>query len=231
MQAKLPVSPERRRDKLVGLLIIVLSFGGCMALSLWGMSVSTPTLAPDPHPPSMEDIPGFPKQVDPLHLVERARSLSVRSKFRGFVAVGVGPDGTIDLSSKKSEIRYSFQSPSGMGHQPPRAGGTLPMRRYCGLQSVYIKGDGIYATKDQPERTCPQDVPENITLPKECTLEEVWKIAEKRKIKGKGVATIEFFDSFDGPAFRFKKARQSFVVSAHDCKKILNGKAARGVVP
>ncbi len=231
MNMKPPVSPERRRDKWIGLLIIVLAFGGCMGLSLWGMSKSTPKLAPEPAPPSLERLAGFPDKVDPLRLVERANEVSVRSKFRGFVAAGVSPDGTVNLKKKKTSIRYSFQDPSGIGHQPPREGGTLPNRRYCGLQSVLLKKDGIQAVKDQPERACPRDTPENLPLPKDCTLEDVWKVAEKRRVKPEGTARIEYFDSFDGPAFRFRKERHQFVLSANDCKKILTGRGARGIVP
>lgn len=231
MTMKAPISPERRRDKWIGLLIIVFAFGGCMGLSLWGMSKSTPQLAPEPAPPSMERIAGYPEQVDPLKLVARAREISVRTKFRGFVAVGVDASGVVNLKNKKNSIRYSFQDPSGIGHQPPRQGGTLPNRRYCGLQSVLLKKPGIYATKDQAERACPHTPPENLPLPKECTLEDVWKIAEKRRVKADGTARIEYFDSFDGPAYRFRKDRHQFVVSANDCKKILTGRAGRGFVP
>lgn len=231
MNVKPPVSKERRRDKWMGLLIIVLAFGGCMGLSLWGMSKSTPQLAPQPEPPSLERIPGYPDHVDPLKLIDRARELSVRSKFRGFVATNVEPSGKVNLKLKTSSVRFSFQDPSGIGHQPPRQGGTLPNRRYCGLQSVFLRKDGIEAAMDQAERACPAAAPENLPFPKDCTLEDVWEIAEKRRVKAQGTARIEYFDSFDGPAYRFRKDRHQFVVSANDCSKILTGRASRGMVP
>ncbi len=231
MNTKAPVSLERRRDKWIGLLIIMLAFVGCMGLSLWGMSKSTPKLAPEPAPPSLERIAGYPDEVDPLKLVHRAREITVRTKFRGFVAVGVSPSGRVNLKNKKHSIRYSFQDPSGIGHQPPREGGTLPNRRYCGMQSVILDKSGISATKDQAERACPRTVPENLPLPKECTLEDVWNVAEKRRVPAKGTARIEYFDSFDGPAYRFRKDKHQFVVSANDCKKVLTGRASRGFVP
>jgi hypothetical protein len=231
MRAKPPISPERRRDRLVGLLIIVLSFGGCMGLSLWGLSKSTPRLAPEPLPPSMERLPGFPKHVDPLKLVERARELSVRVKFRGFVARGVRPDGTIDVSAKKSSVRYSFQSPSGIGYQPLRQGGTLPNRRYCGQQSVLLRADGIGATPDQPNRACPRRAPENLIVPTECSLEDVWKVAQKRRVSKKGTARIEFYESSEGPAFRFKKDRHTFSLLASNCSQVLSASEGRGIVP
>lgn len=226
-----PGLSERRRDMLVGLLIIILAFGGCMGLSLWGMSKSTPTLAPEPEPPSLERIPGYPDRVDPFALIERARDLSVRTKFRGFVADGVSSDGTVNLKSKKSSIRFSFQDPEGIGHQPPRQGGTLPMRRYCGLQSVHLEKEGVYADHDQPERACPHASPENLPIPKDCNLEDIWEIAERRKVPTKGTARIEFYDAFDGPAFRFKKDRHQFAVAAGDCTRILTARDARGNVP
>jgi hypothetical protein len=227
-----PFTPqERRRDMMVGLLIIIVAFGGCMALSLWGMSRSTPSLAPEPKPPSLERLPGYPDEVDPLALIDRARGLSVRTKFRGFVATGVDSEGTVDLNTKGHSIRFSFQDPSGIGHQPPREGGTLPLRRYCGLQSVYLMKKGIYADVDQPERACPHNTPENLPIPKKCSLKDIWDIAEKRRIPASGTARVEFYDSFDGPAFRFKKDKHEFVVSADDCKRILSGRAGRGIVP
>lgn len=231
MNGRPPVSLERRRDKWIGLLIIVLAFGGCMWLSLWGMSKSTPRLAPEPAPPSLERLPGYPDHVDPLKLVERAREISVRSKFRGFVATGVLPSGKVNLKTSESSIRFAFQDPSGIGHQPPREGGTLPNRRYCGLQSVYVRKDGIEAAPDQAQRACPAAAPENLPSPKDCSLKDVWEIAKKRRVKPEGTARIEYFDSFDGPAFRFRKDRHQFVLSANDCTKILTGQASRGLVP
>src|SRR5690606_5467074 len=100
-----------RRDKMIGLLIIFGTFALCMVLSLWGMSVSTPTQAPEPGPPSTEHLPGFPKQVNALHLVDRARLLTARSKFRGFVATGVEPNGLMDFTKQNVSVRYAFQSP------------------------------------------------------------------------------------------------------------------------
>jgi hypothetical protein len=231
MRVKAPISRERRRDKWTGLLIIVLAFGGCMGLSLWGMSKSTPELAPEPAPPSLERIPGYPDHVDPLLLIDRAREASVRSKFRGFVASGVEPSGKVNLKLKGNSIRFAFQDPSGIGHQPPREGGTLPMRRYCGLQSVFLRKEGVEADTDQAQRSCPSATPENLPLPKDCTLEDVWEIAEKRRVLPTGTARIEYFDSFDGPAFRFRKDRHQFILSAADCNKILTGRAGRGLVP
>jgi hypothetical protein len=169
----------------------------------------------------------------PLKVAYEDADLVVIDKPAGLVVhPGAGQAyGTMDFTDTGTSGRYSCQSPQGMGHQPPRQGGTLPTRRYCGLQSVFIKKDGMFATKDEPERTCPHNEPENITLPRECTLKDVWDLAKKRKVKEKGTATIELYDAFDGPAYRFKKGRQNFVVSARNCEKILKGRSARGSVP
>lgn len=226
-----PISKERRRDKLLGLAIIILAFGGCMLFSLWGLQYAQPTQAAKPAPPTKAGLPaGFPKKVKPLELIDQARALSERENFRGFVATRVKADGTIDLSHKKASIRYSFQSARGRGHQPPRPAATLPDRRFCGVQSVVVKKNGIGAREDDPDRSCPSDDVSDLPLP-QCTLKDVWKAAKKKKISTKGTAKIEYFDSVAGPAYRFKKGKRSFVLSAKQCKKTIKGSGARGSVP
>ncbi len=215
----------------MGLAIIVLAFGGCMALSVWGMRVSTPRPAPPPLPASQEDLDGFPQHVRPFNLLERARSLTVRPRFRGFEATGVKQDGSIDLSKKGSSVRFAFQSPQGRGPQPAREPGTLPQRRYCGSQSVVVDKKGISASEDRAKVSCGSNDIDDLEVPERCSLHQVWKLAKKRKFKGKGTAKIEFYQSHSGPAYRFTKDKRSFVVSAEDCKKELKGRAKRGGIP
>ncbi|HXS19249.1 MAG TPA: hypothetical protein VN764_18755, partial [Polyangiaceae bacterium] len=132
------LSISRRRDRVYGLAIIVLAFGGCMGLSVWGMRFSTPRPAPKPLPASPEGITGFPNAVRPFDLVERARGLTVRERFRGFEAKGIQADGTMDVSQAGASLRLAFQSAQGRGPQPVRQPGTLPSRRFCGTQSVIL---------------------------------------------------------------------------------------------
>jgi hypothetical protein len=231
MEAPPVQDPSRLRDMFIGLAVIVASFVGCLLLSLWGMHESTPRLAPEPAPPTQIGLEGFPNEVRPLEILEVARKLTVRDRFLGFVAEGVRPNGSVDLGRDGASIRFAFQSPSGLGPQPLRKGGTLPTRRFCGLQSVFVDSTGLFATEDNPERPCPGNSPEAIEVPEKCTLEDVWNLAKKRKMAKRGWAQIEYFHAPSGGAYRFKMDKESFVVSGKDCSTVLKGRAAVGVVP
>lgn len=227
---------RRRRDRVLGLSILGLSFAGSMALSLWAKDETTPRAAPPPAPPTTMGVPGFPARVRPHELVERARSLSVRSLLQGFDAEGVRADGTMDFSAKGTALRFAFQSPRGHGPQPARAGGTLPERTYCGLQSVSVGPHGIAAEKDDMKVACSHKEPRALPPPDRCTVTDVWAVARSRHIDDGGTARIEYFWAEAGPAYRFtkeekKKPTQRFVISAKDCKKLFGGKQQRGSVP
>lgn len=231
MRSDMPPTVSRRRDRVYGLAIIVLAFGGCMGLSVWGMRFSTPRPAPTPLPASPDGIVGFPQAVRPFDLVERARSLTVRERFRGFEAKGVRPDGTMDMSAAGTSLRFAFQSAQGRGPQPVRKPGTLPTRRFCGTQSVLLNQAGIGALPDRPSHACGSDEVTELARPLSCSIEQLWKLAEQRRIKRKGTAVVEYFESAMGPAFRFEKDRRNFVIAARDCKTELKGRDQRGFLP
>lgn len=231
MEAPSQKPRSRRRDMAFGLLILFCAFVACLLLSLWGMHASTPRLAPEPESPTQIGLEGFPEKVDPFDLLRVALDVTVRDRFQGFVAKGVRSNGTIDFNQTDTHVRYSFQSPSGLGPQPPRKGGTLPTRRYCGQQSVMVDSRGLFAKPDNPERPCPSTPPEALLPPERCTLEQVWGLAKKRNISSKATAEIEYYHAQAGPAFRFKSAAKSFIVAAKDCKTILTGRESRGQVP
>lgn len=231
MGKRAPISKARRRDKLIGLAIIFFGFAISMALSVWGLNRSIPPPAAEPAEPSIVGIEGFPKKVDPFVVVELARELTQRERFQGFVAQGVGRDGLIDFTKKKSDLRISFQSPKGRGVQPQRQPGTLPDRRFCGVQSVSLNKKGLAAKPDAADRPCSSREIKELDSPAHCTLKQVWAQAKKKKVKMKGTARIEYFSTVSGPAYRFKKDGRSFVVSADKCKKVLTGRASRGSVP
>jgi hypothetical protein len=232
-----PTPAARRRDRVVGLIIIGLAFLGCLGLSLFAKHLSTPRPAPDPAPPSTARLPGFPGAVRPFELVKRAHEVTVRSLFVGFDADGVRADGTMDFAQKGTKLRFAFQSPQGIGPQPPREGGTLPKRTYCGRQSVRVGKHGLVAEPDDAKVGCPRPEPEALpSPPPACGLEQVWALAKKRRIKDDGPARIEYFRADSGPAYRFVKEQkkgqaQRFVVSARDCREILKGRGQRGSVP
>lgn len=226
-----PTRSARGRDRLIGLAIILSSFAACMGLSLWGMHASTPRPAPTPQPATFERLEGFPEAVRPFELLSRARELSVRRRFVGFEAEGVSPKGTIDLTQKKSSLRYVFQSDRGRGPQPPRDPGTLPDRRYCGTQSVLVGEGGIAAQEDRPDVACGSREIVDLGTPEHCSLDRLRKVASKHGIKSTGRVSIEYYGAQAGPAFRIRRGKSTVVISAHDCETVLKGRKQRGAVP
>lgn len=225
------LSEYRKRDRILGLAIIVLAFGGCMGLSVWGMRVSTPRPAPAPLPASQADLPGFPQAVRPLDVLQRARHLTVREKFRGFEARGLKRDGTLDFTRNDTSLKFVFQSPQGRGPQPERVPGTLPNRRYCGTQTIVVDRKGISALPDRANVSCGGKEIEDLGLPIGCGIDAVLVAAEKKKMKTRGGVKIEYFDAASGPAFRLDSERRTLTLSARDCKKELKGREQRGTLP
>jgi hypothetical protein len=216
----------------VGLGILVGAFIGCMALSLWAMHVSTPGALTPPLPPSTLGLPGFPRQVRPFELIGAARKMSERTVFVGMSVKGLKRDGTVDLTEESSNVRYSFQDARGIGAQPPRRGGTLPARTFCGKQSVRLTDSGMGATWDSPSSSCPGGgLPEVPPPGPTCGPEQLWKLAEKRRIRSDGTAQVDYLKSRSGPIFRFKHGSHQFSVLASDCKTIVRGADEQGAVP
>ncbi len=220
---------RRRRDKRDGLVIIAVTFAICIAFSLWAKHRSTPKGSEPPGPPSAEGIDGFPTHVDPLQVLPRARSLTERTLLRGFVADGVASDGTIDFTAHNSTLRFSFQSPPGRGAQPPREGGTLPKRAFCGKQSVQVRAAGISADQDFVGMSCPPRNDEPLPEPR-CSLAKIWEHAIGRGAQKTGKARIEYYLAKEGPAFRFASGKHRFVLYG-DCQRELTGKETHGQVP
>jgi hypothetical protein len=221
----------RRRDKVIGLGIVAVAFAVSMLISLWAKYNSAPPESVEPDPPTTAGLTGFPKKVDPVATLARARALTQRPLFRGFVAEGVGPSGLVDVSDKGSRIRYSFQSEPGRGAQPPREPGTLPSRTFCGRQSVVVTHEGIGAEPDAVSFPCTGTQHEALPEPK-CQLSELWQRAKKKGAPPRREARIEYYRSPRGPAYRFSipGTKHRWVVGA-DCERELTGKQALGSVP
>lgn len=222
----------RRRDKVLGLGIVVLAFGVSMLISVWAKHRSLPPESEPPAPPSTAGIPGFPDKVNPTALVSQARALTARPLFRGFVAEGVNVHGLVDVSEKGGRVRYSFQSEPGRGAQPRREPGTLPTRMWCGRQSIVLKQDGLGAEPDVAAFPCTSKPPKQ-TLPEPtCDLAALWQLAKKKGAPTQRKARIEYYEAQKGPAYRFSipGTKHRFVVGA-DCKRELKGKQALGHVP
>jgi hypothetical protein len=229
--------PSRRKDRILGLLILCTTFAGCLGFSLWARDAAIHDPAPPPGPPTRE-FAGFPSDVRPFDVLPLAQKLSIRPLLQGFVAQGVKADGTMDFTKKQTALRFSFQSLPGRGPQPNRTGGTLPTRSYCGRQNVQVGRAGLATSPDHPEVSCPRQEPRALPVIESCDVRGVWKFAMKeRGVPSKGTtAEIEYFWARLGPAYRFaakdaKGKMQRFTLSARDCKTVLAGPDQRGSVP
>jgi hypothetical protein len=232
-QAAEPLDGEagRRRDRLIGLVIVGVSFSLALAVSWWAKVASRPERSAPPGPPTIEGIVGWPEAVDPVRTVTAARGLTRRVMFRGFVAEGVRSDGTVDLSEGPGRVRYSFQSPAGHGPQPPREPGTLPRRHYCGKQSVNLRKEGLVAEPDQADYPCPPQHFDALAEPR-CGPREVWARARERGAPKDRMARIEYYRSRVGPAWRFELPGTPHRFSLYgDCGQELDAADAIGSVP
>ncbi len=222
---------KRRRDKVIGLLIVAISFAVCLALSIWAKEKSRPETSEPPGPPTVTGIVGYPEAVDAVASLPAARKLSKRPILRGIVLDAVQSDGRIDVSEGPGRVRYVFQSAAGQGAQPPRAPGTLPRRVTCGRQNVVLRKEGLVADPDQADYPCPPPDLEPLPEP-QCSPRELWKIARKRRVPRDRAAHIEYFRAKAGPAWRFEISGTAHRFTMYgDCKRELMGIEAHGAIP
>lgn len=224
-------SKARRRDRIVGLGIVAAAFALALAISLWAKVKSRPETSAPPGPPTTEGVAGFPSRVDPVQALGRARDLTKRTVLRGFVASGVTSDGLVNVSEGPGEVRYSFQSPPGMGPLPPEEAGTRARRRFCGLQRVRLRKEGLVADKDMPETSCPPQQPDGLPEPR-CSLADIWKKAIARGVPKDRPARIEYYRAKAGPAWRFDLVGTPHRFSVYgDCVRELTTEESVGYVP
>ncbi len=221
----------RRRDRVVGLVIVAVAFAVCLVLSIWAKEESRPETSEPPGPPTVEGVIGFPTGVDPIATLAAARKLSQRPILRGIVMEGVQSDGTIDVGEGPGRVRYSFQSPAGHGPQPAREPGTLPRRLTCGRQNVLLRKEGLVAEPDLADYPCSGLVLEPLPEP-QCDVREIWRIARRRRVPRDALAHVEYYRSQAGPAWRFaiSGTPHSFAVYG-DCQRELTDAEALGSVP
>jgi hypothetical protein len=222
---------ERRRDRVIGLLIVAVAFAAALGLSYWAKIASRPETSAPPGPPTTDGVIGYPSAVDPVKTLPLARAATKRVLLRGFVAEGVRSDGTVDLGEGPGRVRYAFQSPQGHGPQPPREPGTLPRRHYCGKQNVHLRREGLVADPDVPEYPCPAPNTDHLPDPR-CGLREVWAHALARGAMKDRLARIEYYRSRGGPAWRFELPGTPYRFSLYgDCAQELQASDAYGSVP
>jgi hypothetical protein len=220
----------RRRDKIVGLTIVGVTFVLSLALSIWAKHASRPETSAPPGPPTTVGVVGYPYRVDVVATLSAARAATKRNVLRGIVVDGVRSDGTIDVSEGPGRARYVFQSGPGRGPQPPPAG---PGARgvYCGRQEVHLRSEGLVAVPDQASVPCPGRVIEPLPDP-QCSLATLWQYALKKGVARDRVARIEYFRANGGPAWRFdvRDGGKRFVLYG-DCRRELKGNAAASLSP
>jgi hypothetical protein len=221
---------SRRADRLRGLLIVGAAFVLCLLVSVWAKRRARPEVSVPPGPPTTVGVVGFPKQVDAIKTLSRARELTPRNLLRSIVADGVASDGNLDLTST-GHVRYSFQSAAGQGPQPAREPGTLARHPYCGRQSVNLDKAGLIVELDTADASCAPRPNDPLPEPR-CTLAGVWAYAAQRGVDKSRVAHIEYYRASAGPAWSFVAGggRNRFTLYG-DCKRELDAREAVNIGP
>jgi hypothetical protein len=225
------VQAARRRDKLLGLCLIMAAFVVALGISWWAKVASRPERSEPPGPPTTEGIVGYPEAVRPVATLAAVRKLTKRRLLRGMVAEGVQSSGTVDVSEGPGRVRYTFQSPPGEGPQPPREPGTLPRRPYCGKQTVHLRKEGLVADPDIAAYPCSPVHADPLPEPR-CSLRDVWVRALGHGAQPGRLARIEYYRAQAGPAWRFEIPGTPYRFSLYgDCGRELDASEAIGAVP
>lgn len=214
-------------DRAAGFSIIFVAFSAALVVSWKASEAVRPNLAAEPAPPTSEGVEGFPEHVDPIAMLARARTLTERDQLRRITMARVASDGTVDLRQPHASIRYEFDSAAGEGPDAPRPAGTVRPVHYCGRQAVQIGSDGIQAEADQPKSLCRPGAGEALPAPR-CGPRQLWSLARQRGADADGQATIEYYRSHEGPAWRFSLASPHLQFTMYgDCEHELEGDSGR----
>lgn len=225
----LPKDLSQRRDRVFGLMIVGAAFLAALCVSWWARGVASPSELEQPAPPTPDGVVGFPNRVEAVATLDTARSLTKRVELRGMTATGVRNDGTVDVTGHGHLVSYMFSSPRGQGAQPPRPPGTLPRHVFCGRQSVRVRTGGIAADPDLVGLACTPS-PEPLPTPR-CGPKEVWQAALRHGMPSDQLATIEYYRSVTGPAWRFEIAAHKPLFFYGDCDRELTAAEGAAVGP
>ena len=221
----------RRRDRVVGLVILVAAFAAGLGISAWAKRASRPEVAEPPGPPTTQGVVGYPASVDVVRTLPSARHSTKRQLLRNIFAEGVKSDGSIDLGEGPGRARYTFQSDEGKGPQPAREPGTLPRRHYCGKQTVHLRKEGLVADPDITDYPCPQLQTDPLPEPR-CGFAEIWAHALAQGAPRERMARIEYYRSKAGPAWRFELPGSPHRFSLYgDCGRQLDENDAVNLSP
>lgn len=218
--------PPPDKDRVLGLGLIAASFVVALGLSWRAKESAMPRLAVPPAPPSSDGIVGFPKAVDPLPLLDRAKQLTERDQLVGVSLSGVKDDGTIDVSLGGTG-RFVYRSLEGQGAEPPREYGELAARKYCGFQIVALSQSGLGALPDVSDADCKRAI--EPLPPPTCGAQAVWATAKQRGADVTQTATIEYYRANAGPAWFFQSGTVTLWLGA-DCTKLLSSEEGRGLI-
>jgi hypothetical protein len=224
-------NPDRRADRVRGLLIVAVAFLAALSVSWWARGVASPEAGDPPGPATADGVVGFQHKVDAIGSLEAARTHTKRAELRGISVTGVESDGTVDLAKPGARIRYVFTSQRGEGPQPSHPPGTLPKRAFCGRQNVHVRAEGMVADPDQPSAPCPAERGDPLPAPR-CGPKQVWEVARAHGAPSDHLATIEYFRAVGGPAWSFDiPGTPHHLVLYGDCERVLSGVEASGSVP
>jgi hypothetical protein len=220
-----------RRDRLVGLTILLTAFCLSLGISWWAKAKSRPQEAGPPRPPVQAGIAGYPRSVDPLQALSVARGLTQRTLLGGVSIDGVRADGTVDLDSGAGRVFYVFRSPPGQGPQPARDPGERVRHLYCGRQMIALGREGMVAGPDMAGLPCSREHVEALPDPG-CGPRELWRHALQKQPKAQGLAKAEYYRSQAGPAWRFDLSGSMLSFTLYgDCARELDAADAQRLVP
>ena len=212
---------------MLGFVILTVAFIAALCISWKSTEAVKPNVADTPAPATSDGVSGFPKAVDALAQLERARDLTARRELRRILLTGVRSDGTLDLTQSRSGARFEFASARGEGPEPPRPVGTAPRGQYCGRQIVHLTAKGMFADPDLPRAACARQKGDPLPPP-QCSAAQIWAQALQRGVDVRQTAAIEYYRARGGPAWRFTAVGSPLSFALYgDCEKELSSEAAR----
>lgn len=212
---------QAKQQRNWGFAWLSFAFAGALSISWWSVQAVSPKRAQVAAPPTTAGLDGFPTSVNPHRLLARVRSMTQRQELRGWMATGVRPNGTVDLTQRSSAARYRFDSLPGAGRQPEA--GARPGAEFCGRQTLHLTGKGLFAGPDLSRGGCRANAGPGLPSSK-CSLEGLWKLAIAQGATASERAVVEYYWTTEGPAWKFTIPGTAvrFVV-AGDCHTKLTG--------
>ena len=208
-----------RRDRMWGLVIIVMAFGASLGLSVWSHRAVQPPSVDNPSGVT-DGVVGWPSAVHAVRSLPAARRLSPWPTLSSITVSGVRSAGTLDVENK-GHVRYIFEGPPEDPADKPGA------ETLCPLQVVTLGVPGLVADRAVTDRRCPKPPPVPLPDPK-CGPGDVWEFALDKGYTPDSLANLHYYRSVSRPAwsFRLQLGNSAFSVDAQ-CEMELSPKQAR----